>query len=168
MATLQFTEGGKTPPRALYRNKQLSNNIVDGMARSRPSAVYSEIPRLFDSYEAGYRKVTYGALANGINAVAGWLKEKLGESQNHQTLAYIGLNDLGYVMMILGAVKAGYKVIVPKRMQIMSTTCLRVTIPSCFSYLYAIISTTTPASSKPPGAKSCLHPLHVHLSCKEF
>ena len=110
MATLQFFEGGETPPSAVYRNKQLLNNIVDGMAKTRPWAIYAEIPRSSNSYEDGYRTVTYSALANAVNGVAWSLKEMLGEGQDHQTLAYIGPNDLGYVIMILGAVKAGYKV----------------------------------------------------------
>lgn len=107
MSTMQFSEGDKSPPSVFHRKKQLLNNIVDGMARTRPWAVYAEIPRSSTSYEAGYRRVTYAALANAVNGVAWSLEETLGESHNHQTLAYIGPNDLGYVMMILGAVKAG-------------------------------------------------------------
>ena len=110
MATVQFSEGGESPPTVFHRRKHLLNNIVDGIARTRPAAVYAEIPRSSTSYEAGYRRVTYGALANAVNGVAWSLKEMLGESRSSQTLAYIGPNDLGYVMMILGAVKAGYKV----------------------------------------------------------
>ena len=110
MATLQFSEGAETLPSILGRKKQLLNNIVDGMAKTRPSAIYAEIPKSSHSYEYGYRKVTYGALANAVNGVAWHLREMLGEGRDHQTIAYIGPNDLGYVMMILGAVKAGYKV----------------------------------------------------------
>ena len=110
MATLQFSEGDITPPSTLSRNKQLLNNIVDGMAKYRPSAIYAEIPQSHDTYQHGYRAVTYGALANAVNGVAWWLKERLGESRDFQTLAYIGPNDLAYVIMILGAVKAGFKV----------------------------------------------------------
>lgn len=110
MATLQFSEGVETPPRVLYRTKQLLNNIVDGMASTRPCAVYAEVPYLSDSYRDGYRKVTYGALTNAINGVAWLLKDKIGESGDHQTLSYIGPNDLAYVIMVLGACKAGFKV----------------------------------------------------------
>ena len=110
MATIQFCEGLETPPTARFRSKQLLNNIVDGMANTRPWALYAEVPRASDTYEAGYRTVTYGRLANAINGVAWYLKEKLGESRDHQTLSYIGPNDLAYVMMILGACKAGFKV----------------------------------------------------------
>jgi len=110
MATLQFSEGIETPPRVLHRNKQLLNNIVDGMASTRPCALYAEVPCLPDSYRDGYRKITYGALANAVNGVAWLLKEKIGESRDHQTLSYIGPNDLAYVIMVLGACKAGFKV----------------------------------------------------------
>ncbi|KAL8917524.1 MAG: hypothetical protein Q9172_005812 [Xanthocarpia lactea] len=111
MATLQFSQDGGSPPMSISRTKQLLNHIVDGTATTRPSAVYAEVPKSFDSYEPGYRRVTYRALANAINGIAWWLHHKLGPGQHHQTLAYIGPNDLTYVIMILGAVKAGYKML---------------------------------------------------------
>lgn len=115
MATLQFSQDGGSPPKSISGAKQLLNHIVDGTAATRPSAVYAEVPKSFDSYEPGYQRITYRALANAINGVAWWLHHKLGPGQDHQTLAYIGPNDLTYVIMILGAVKAGYKVILEEK-----------------------------------------------------
>ena len=109
MATLQFSEGIDAP-RYLHRRKQLLPNIIDGMANTRPWAMYAETPRSLTTYGAGYRKITYGAFANAINGVAWLLEKHLGQGIAHETLAYIGPNDLGYIVMILGAVKAGYKV----------------------------------------------------------
>lgn len=109
MATLQFSEGTIVPT-TVHRRKQLLPNIIDGMAKTRPWALYAETPRSLTTYDAGYRKVTYCALANAINGVAWLLERKLGRGKAYETLAYIGPNDLGYVVMILGAVKAGYKV----------------------------------------------------------
>ncbi|KAL8902865.1 MAG: hypothetical protein Q9207_004330 [Kuettlingeria erythrocarpa] len=111
MATLQFSQDGESPPKSISKIKQLLIHIVDGTATTRPSAVYAEVPKSFDSYEPGYRRITYRALANAINGVAWWLHHKLGRGQDHQTIAYIGPNDLTYVIMILGAVKAGYKML---------------------------------------------------------
>lgn len=111
MATIQFSEGTDAPV-SLPQKKQLLNNIVDGMAKTRPSALYAEVPVSPTTYEAGFRKITYGTLANAINGVAWWLKGELGVGQNFETLSYIGPSDLGYVIMLLGAVKAGYKVCV--------------------------------------------------------
>ena len=110
MATLQFSEGGSGPPRPLYRSKQLLPNIIDGMARARPEALYAETPASHSSYDQGYRKITYRELANAVNGVAWLLTKELGRGQDFETLAYIGPNDLSYPIVILGAVKAGYKV----------------------------------------------------------
>lgn len=110
MATLQFSEGSDTPS-VLHRKNQLLPNIVDGIAKTRPEAIYAEIPRSRTSYESGYRTITYRHLANAINGVAWRLEKHLGRGKQHETLAYIGPNDLGYICMVLGAVKAGYKLL---------------------------------------------------------
>ena len=109
MATIQFAEGGDVP-NVLDRRKQLLPNIIDDMARVRPEAVYAEIPRSLTSCKDGYRKITYRDLANAINGVALFLEKELGRGKKHETLSYLGPNDLGYIFMIVGAVKAGYKV----------------------------------------------------------
>ena len=112
MASILFQEGhgGPKEPYLSHKRSQLLNNIVDGIATIRPQALYGELPISLSSYEAGYRKVTYHALANAINGIAWWLTEELGPGQDFQTLCYIGMNDIRYVVMVLGAVKAGYKV----------------------------------------------------------
>jgi acyl-coenzyme A synthetase/AMP-(fatty) acid ligase len=74
-----------------------------------PRALYAEFPISSTSYKAGYRKITYCDLANAVNGVARWLEKMLGEEKNFETLAYVGPNDMRYNVMILGAVKAGYK-----------------------------------------------------------
>ena len=112
MATLQFSEGGSCPPKPLYRAKQLLPNIVDGMATARPEALYAETPSSYTSYDQGYRKITYRELANAVNGIAWLLTKELGRGQDFETLAYVGPNDLSYPVIILGAVKAGYKVAV--------------------------------------------------------
>lgn len=109
MASLQFSEG-PSAPQPLLRRKQLLNHIVDGMAKARPSAVWAEIPRSITSYELGFRKITYRSLANAINGVAWWLHRSLGPSKDFETLAYFGSWDVRYIILLLGAVKVGYKV----------------------------------------------------------
>lgn len=110
MATIVFTEGSDAAPAPLFQRKQLLNNMIDGLANARPKALYAEVPISPTTYEAGYRKITYEDLANAVNAVAWWLHEELGPGQRFETLSYVGLNDFRYVVMLLGAVKAGYKV----------------------------------------------------------
>lgn len=113
MATLLFEEGHAEPKpvQSAYLKKQLLNNVVDGMAATRPKALFAELPVSPTNFEAGYRKVTYRALANAINGAAWWLIRKLGgPGKDFQTISYMGWNDIRYVIFLLGAVKAGYKV----------------------------------------------------------
>lgn len=82
-------------------------NIFDHYAQVKPDAIYAEYPVNPMTYEEGYRPITYKALANAINGVAGWLTKTLGPGTG-ETLAYLGPNDLRYPALVLGAVKAGY------------------------------------------------------------
>ena len=89
---------------------QLLNNVVDNAARTTPGLVYAELPRSCVDLSRGFRQVTYCDFANAINGVAWWLRKNLGPSGTFETLTYIGPNDLRHNLLLLGAVKAGYKV----------------------------------------------------------
>ena len=85
-------------------------SLVDEKARVSPEAIYAEIPNSTTTVDEGYTKITYQTFANVINRATWWLEENLGRSDNFETLAYIGPNDLRYNVFILAAIKAGYKV----------------------------------------------------------
>lgn len=88
---------------------QLLPHIVDHYAKVKPEAIYAEYPISLMTYEDGYRPITFRLFANAINGIAWWLTEKLGPG-NGEILAYVGPNDLRYPALVLGAVKAGYRV----------------------------------------------------------
>lgn len=111
MANLHFTEGSSEPPSFAGAPGQLLPNIVDGLAQTRPEALYAMIPNSFTSYDDGFRKVTYRHFASAINGAAKFLSAELGPTTKSEVLAYIGPNDIGYCCFILGAVKAGHKLI---------------------------------------------------------
>ena len=92
---------------------QLLNHIVDCVATSTPQALYAEYPVSTTTCEKGFYKITYAKLANAVDRIAWWLVDNLGLGRESETLAYIGPNDLIYPALILGAVKAGYKVLAP-------------------------------------------------------
>lgn len=85
-------------------------HLVDKRAALTPDTIYSEYPVSTLTYAEGYRKITYRDLANAVNGAAAWLINTLGPGKDFETLAYIGPNDIRYPALILGAVKAGYKV----------------------------------------------------------
>ena len=94
-----------------HPDKELLNNVVDRTARVTPDLVYAELPKSSTDLSLGFHQVTYRHFANSINGVAWWLRENLGLSKTFETLTYIGPNDLRYNLLLLGAVKAGYKVL---------------------------------------------------------
>lgn len=94
----------------LPHRKELLNHIIDGYARDEPERLYAEIPLSPITYAAGLRKVTYAAFANAINGMAWWLHRTLGPGKDFETLCYIGPNDLRHNILLLAAVKVGYKV----------------------------------------------------------
>ncbi|RAK99268.1 NRPS-like enzyme [Aspergillus ibericus CBS 121593] len=87
---------------------QLVPHIVDHYATIKPEAIYAEYPVSLMTYEDGYRPITFKAFANAVNGIAWWLVEKLGRGDG-EILAYVGPNDLRYPALVLGAVKAGYR-----------------------------------------------------------
>ncbi|MCJ1380723.1 hypothetical protein MMC17_003831 [Xylographa soralifera] len=91
-----------------YRN-ELLNHVIDDYARHEPERLYAEIPFSPTTYASGLRKVTYSAFANAIDGLAWWLHRTLGPGKDFETLCYIGPNDLRHNILLLGAVKAGYK-----------------------------------------------------------
>lgn len=94
----------------LPRHNTLLLHIIDHLAANKPQTLYAEYPISTVTYDEGFRKITYGILANAINSIAWWLHETLGPGKDFETLAYIGPNNFVYPALILGAVKAGYKV----------------------------------------------------------
>lgn len=91
---------------------RLIPNILDRLAQDEPDKLYAELPISLTDFTSGFRPITYSALANAVNGVAWWLTENLGPAGiNFPTLAYIGPNDLCHILLLLGAVKAGYKML---------------------------------------------------------
>jgi acyl-CoA synthetase (AMP-forming)/AMP-acid ligase II len=92
------------------RRNKLLNHILEDIARDDPSKVFAEIPLSLSTFADGFRKVTYHELLNAVNGIAAHLENAIGKGTSVDTLAYVGLQDLRYVILLLGAVKAGYNV----------------------------------------------------------
>lgn len=91
---------------------RLVPNIVDQFAQDEPDKLYAELPISHTDFTSGFRHITYAALANAVNGVAWWLTETLGPAgTNFPTVAYVGPNDMCHNLLVIGAVKAGYKML---------------------------------------------------------
>lgn len=99
------------PIPSISPRRQLLNHVVDRRARESPKMIYAEYPISSTGYDQGFLKITYADLANAINGLAWWLHNTIGPGNDFETLAYIGPLDVRYNALLLGAVKAGYKVL---------------------------------------------------------
>ncbi|KAF3769380.1 hypothetical protein M406DRAFT_96027 [Cryphonectria parasitica EP155] len=88
---------------------ELWPQIVDRLAREQPSAPYGLWPVATDSYNAGFRTITYSQLATIVDNLAWWIARELGPRQGEAgVLTYVGPNDVRLTAMIIAAVKANH------------------------------------------------------------
>lgn len=89
--------------------ERLWPTIVDHRARSAPSELVGLIPKGLDVAD-GYQELTFGGLARAVDACARWIEKRIGRAQHHETIAYMGSNDVRYLIVILASNKTGYQV----------------------------------------------------------
>lgn len=58
----------------------------------------------------GFVDISYRQFANAINRCAWWMQGVLGESHEHNIVAYTGPFDIRYGIMTIAAIKTGFKV----------------------------------------------------------
>lgn len=83
--------------------------VVDETAKSQPDLPYAYVPTS-NNVGDGFKAVTFSDVATAANHMAAWIHHNLGPSASFETIAYMGLGDLRYVVVFLAAVKCGYKV----------------------------------------------------------
>ncbi|KAK4185156.1 putative dehydrogenase [Podospora australis] len=90
--------------------RRLLPHIVDERAALEPEREWVSIPKTSNPYD-GWKKITYRDAANAVNRIAHKLVSTTGkpEPKTFPTVAYIGPNDVRYLVFALGAVKAGYQ-----------------------------------------------------------
>ena len=59
--------------------------------------------------------MSFKQLAHAVNYVAWWMEDLVGHAEKFPTIAYTGISDLRYGVMMIAAIKAGYTVSVTYR-----------------------------------------------------
>jgi acyl-CoA synthetase (AMP-forming)/AMP-acid ligase II len=89
--------------------RRLLTAVVDDVAQTNPQQKLSVIPNDLDVSQ-GFRDVTFRDLAHAVNAFSWWLEKLIGKAEPDETVAYMGRNDILYLIFILACNKTGYKV----------------------------------------------------------
>ncbi|KAL5314376.1 hypothetical protein ACEPPN_018802 [Leptodophora sp. 'Broadleaf-Isolate-01'] len=106
-------EATRQPPKTSHGHRLIPTQI-DHLSSTTPSELFACIPRS-TSLSDGYRDVTYRDFARGIDRAAAWIEERFGVEGKglFGTLAYIGVFDLRYFLIMIGAAKVGFKTLLP-------------------------------------------------------
>ena len=83
--------------------------VLDYAGTKTPSNIYASVPRSSDISD-GFWNITINEVLRAVDSFAWWLRDHYGPSDNFETLTYVGVSDLRYVMFFYAAVKCGYKV----------------------------------------------------------
>lgn len=91
---------------------RLLTELVESRAATQPQAIFAKVPR-DNAYANGYRVVTNSALMTAVDHVVALIESKFGPSVDFQRIAYLGLHDLRYTIVLLAGMKSGYTMFLP-------------------------------------------------------
>jgi acyl-CoA synthetase (AMP-forming)/AMP-acid ligase II len=94
---------------SLKISKRTLPETLDDIAKETPGRRYATIS-VTANVTDGFRDVSFMDIANGANRIAFQLEKLFGRSNEFETITYLGIPDLRYVMVIFGAIKCGFKV----------------------------------------------------------
>ncbi|KAH7411425.1 putative NRPS-like enzyme [Cadophora sp. MPI-SDFR-AT-0126] len=94
-------------------NNELLPIILENRANSDPHGIWAKFPISSTTYKEGFRSATHLELLNAVSKVAWLLEKSLGRSENFETIAYLGPNDLRSIIVVLAGIKTGYKTFLP-------------------------------------------------------
>ncbi|KAK2036916.1 transferase [Colletotrichum somersetense] len=92
-------------------SQQLITHVIDDAMAREPDRVWASYAISSDIQEDGFRDVTIAQLAKAVNRLAWRIESAIGKSTTFETLGYIGLPDVRHTILLLAAVKTGYKVL---------------------------------------------------------
>ena len=95
---------GKSP-----QSVRTLSSVVDALAVQQPNDVWVKVPRT-STVEDGFDDITWLQLATAVDRLAYWMFYAQGVRAGHGSIAYTGINDVRYGMVVLAAMKIGCKV----------------------------------------------------------
>ncbi|KAH6838682.1 hypothetical protein B0I37DRAFT_387507 [Chaetomium sp. MPI-CAGE-AT-0009] len=82
---------------------------IDKLAAESPDDVWIKSPVTSDKGAVTWQDITFLELSKAVDMMAHWMEKELGLGAGDEPVAYTGVNDARYPIIILAALKAGYK-----------------------------------------------------------
>ena len=115
--------------------RRLIPNIIDNYAHQEPDKTFALVTRTLAMGDSP-QEITFYQFASAINRCALWLEAQCGKGEEFPTIAYLAPSDLRTSILIVAAIKAGFKVELLDAFDLAKSglTAYRV-----FSYLHEIV-----------------------------
>lgn len=84
--------------------------VVDQLAAERPDGLWVKAAAS-ENGVLSWNDITWSQLASAVDYVAHWMEARLGPPAENETMAYMGVGDIRYPIMMLAAMKTGYKIL---------------------------------------------------------
>lgn len=109
--------------------------VVDQLAAQRPDGLWVRAAAS-ENGVLSWNDITWSQLAIAVDYGAHWMEARLGPPAENETVAYMGVGDIRYPIMILAAMKTGYKILLtsPRNSQDAQNALLRST--QCSKFLH--------------------------------
>ncbi|KAK3291625.1 uncharacterized protein B0H64DRAFT_367005 [Chaetomium fimeti] len=82
---------------------------IDKLAAESPDDVWIKSPVTSDKGAVTWQDITFLELSKAVDTMARWMEKELGLGTGDEPVAYTGVNDARYPIIILAALKTGYK-----------------------------------------------------------
>lgn len=92
-----------------HANMRTLPEVVDTLAKQMPDAVWVKIP-VSSASGVTWRDVTWSQLRGAVNSMCHWMEATLAPAETNETVAYSGVNDIRYPIVVMAAMKMGYRV----------------------------------------------------------
>lgn len=90
--------------------ERLMAQVIDDLALTDPERKVCSMPESIDSPHI-YTDLSVKKLSQAINYMAWWIEKSFGKCTSFdETLAFLGANDVRYLVMVIACNKTGFKV----------------------------------------------------------
>ena len=97
-----------------FRGQRLLPHVVDYHAHENPNRVFNSMPRT-QNVADGFRDFDMKTMATAVDFMAWWLdNHSKNAPKEKKVLAYVGVPDIRYPVLLFAAIKAGWTVENPK------------------------------------------------------
>jgi acyl-CoA synthetase (AMP-forming)/AMP-acid ligase II len=93
-----------------YRDVLSPAAVVDRLAAKAPHDVWVKEPLSSNDGPMIWRDISWLQLKRAVDSMACWMENKLGLGGGDEPVAYVGVNDIRFPIVMMAALKCGYKV----------------------------------------------------------